>query len=302
MRWLIAVPCWGDFHRHLFLRAPLPSQIVALGMLGKPFRYVIHCDWSDDDKAAVERQLRFVAGFDGVTWLSAPVAANVHQALGDAHRQAAALADYGERVVLTNADIVVSREAYVVAERQFVRGRKLVMIAGTRSRAEDLSEPVPAGLPSRQLLDWATEHMHPITRDCHWGGAWTITPSIILFRHRGNLCARSFHMNPLALVKDRDLVWQGTNDTGLPTLYRPDEIHVVRGRDEASMAELSPADRTIPQHLLEPLSVDRVVDWARLNTAPIHRWFFTHRTVLLGDENDCGDNMVAGEVLARLAA
>jgi hypothetical protein len=203
----------------------------------------------------------------------------------------------GERIVLTNADILYSREAFSAAEQRIQQGKKLIVITGTRSRSALLFHPYPVGLDSPALLDWALERMHPITRDCFWGTGRTNTPSIVLFRNGGNVCARSFHMNPLAVVKDRDLDWNNTNDVGLPELFHADEIHVVTDRNEAAMAELSPDSRTIPT-VQGAMNLTSLSSWAR-HTAPIHRWLFQHRCTLQGASVDCGDAAVADEILAR---
>ena len=141
MKWLIGTPAWGERHIDLFQRYCLPSVQIAAERADIDFEFCIHTDNQDRVVDILERaDIRAIV-------LQAPIEPHKHRRLGLCNRDALNTAHDGEVVALINADHVVSIEAFEAAERRFAQGKRIVMMAGTRT----LGDVPPVGVPSASL-------------------------------------------------------------------------------------------------------------------------------------------------------
>ena len=287
MDWLIATPAWGARCVSAFTEKVVPAIKAAAAGIDGRVRFVVHTDQPHPIAEALHGYRSRI--------LLVPEGTNPWDKAGKANREAAKIAEPGEAVAFINADMVPSREVFVASERRFAEGKRLIMMAASRTLGGD----VPIGATSADLLDWTMEHRHPAIRECFWGTGRSVIPWAMYFEHGDDIVLRGFHLHPFALLKDRDLVFQGTIDLDMPDNFQPDEVHLITDRNEASFAELSPPERTFPLLPL-PLTSRNIAEWARHQTTPLHRWMFGQRIVIKGDGADHGDVAICNEILEAI--
>lgn len=294
---IITVPAWGDAYSKLFLGPVLRSHRAALDRLRQEFhntiqvRYVVQTDRP--------REVARLLGDLDLTLVPTPpnLPANPFPLMCETHTRGLDEAKDGDRVVLLNADIMVSVEAFAAIERRFRQGKKAIVCAGTRTLLGPLTW-APGPLTARRLTAWTLRHIHPISRSCYWGSGTTSSPWTVYFHENGSTVLRGFHLHPLAVVKDRPLTFTGSVDLNLVDNYKFDEIHLVTDADELAIGEISGAWKTHPCTEW-PFDIGQIVSWAiRGAGGPMHWWNFRHRVTLRGDSSAVTiDHAVADEVM-----
>ncbi len=289
MNWLLSCPVWGDQYIETFKVATLPALNAALKDIAGPVRFVIH---TDNPAAFIG------APFKGsVRFLPVPVEKCLYTTFGNCHREILEIADDGECIAFLTADIVVSKECFVNAERRFDSGKRAIVVTAARTLATPIECPI--GATSRDLLEWSFTHLHPVTQGCYWGVGRNPVTWAMYFEGQSGTVLRAFHLHPAFVVNDRPLYFDRTTvDLDLLERYSHEEIHVVVDPSEMSFAEISGLDKSLPQGI--PLCVDSVVAWARHHTTPMHRHLFTHRIVVRGTGDDHLDEEPAREILGIL--
>lgn len=289
MQWLITVPCWGSEYIEKFKTCTLPSINSALSEIKSPARFVIH---TENPNAFVGAEFKGPVEFHAV-----PLGRCLYTTFGNAHREILELAEDGECIAFLTADIIVSKECFANAEKRFRDGKRAIVITAARTLAKPIECPI--GASSVDLLEWSFSHKHPVTEGCYWGrGRNTVTWALYFEGEHGTVL-RAFHLHPFALVNDRPLYFnRETVDLDLLERFSHDEIHVVTDPSEMSFAEISGAEKSIPQGV--PLCVDSTVAWARHHTTKLHRWLFGHRIVIRGTAEDTHDVAPAEEILGIL--
>lgn len=292
--WLIACPAWGDRCVPLFIDTVLPAiRLAAAGATGR-IRFLVHTDRPNEIALALSRfehEIRPVPDLLGYKPTS-------HYQFGIANKEAMADARNGEAVAFINADMVPSLEVFFAAENAFERGKKLVVMAATRT----IGKRAPPGCRSRDLLLWAMQHRHPTVIDNFYGAGSSSIPWALYFSDGTNVVMHGFHLHPFAYIKDRDISFKGvTTDSsyGLIPAFRRSEIHVVTRADEAAFAEMSPPDRCFSS-LPRRMNVKTVSLWASKHATADHCWLFSHPISIVGEGRDLGDREVCNKVLSRI--
>ncbi len=293
-RWLISVPCWDEYHVNTFLKYVLPSLRVAIKEAGVRAHLIIH----------TEDQRIYIAGYLlphdelDIEMRTPSYGKTHHVTYGNCHRDVIKSAKPGERVMLMNADIVVSRETFSACEQRFAEGKKLIVASATRCLFKPGVVP-EIGAKSRELLAWSLEVKHPSVAECFWGVGHTMIPWAIYFKTSTGVVIRGFHLHPLAFIKQAGLTFKGTSlDEHLIEEFSKDEIHVVTSPDEFGLAELSP-----PAYLFKldkSMTEKSVYNWAVHRTTSRHRWLFEHRIVVSGTGEDQSDVEPCNTILEKL--
>jgi len=289
--WLISMPAWGDRCVGAFVNTVLPAIRAAANGRGR-FRFLIHTDQS-------ARISRAIGGDYQREFRPVPPGLNAHYSLGDANREALQDARPGEAVAFINADMVPSIECFAAAERRFDEGKRLIIMAATRTLSV---KPPPVGASSIHLLSWCMENTHPSVRDCFWGEGFSSIPWAVYFRGPGDsVVLHGFHLHPFAVVKDkRPIAFEGaTTDRDLVDACSRDEIHLVTSADEAAFAEMSPPERTFPK-LSHVINIESISRWGRRNASETHRWMFSQPIAICGDGSDIGDRKICDEILNEI--
>jgi hypothetical protein len=291
MKWTISIPTWGLRCLDTFERFTFPATLKALSHAASEATFIIHTN--DPDRVA-----RVMGGHrpHRVCFMNVPQIEDVHTCLGVCHKDAIALAPPGNVMAFINADMVPSIEMFSAAEQRIALGKKLIMLAGTRT----IGEP-PVGARSADLLEWAMEHQHPgTTAQFFYGKGKSVICSMVYFESHGNIVLRAWHLHPFAAVVDRALIFHGvTIDCDLQDIYTTDEIHVVTNKGEAAFVELSPPDKIFATKDA-PIDEGAILNWAKDNaTSPLHDWFFEHRIGILGARLDVGDELVCARILKQ---
>jgi hypothetical protein len=293
-RMIIVVPVWGSYVR-TFLGPVLRSHMAAIDVLRAELRSMIDVRYVviTDQPTAIARRLE---GFDlTLVPIAAPPRERIFNVLCEGHARGIEVARKGDRVVLLNGDIMVSRETFLAIEKRFRKGKKAIVCGGTRTQIGLLTRP-PGPLPARALARWAIDHPHKITENFMWGSGTTTHPSIVYFRNGPNVVLRGFHIHPIALVKDRELPFVGSIDLNIIDSYKHAEVHVVTDVDELSIAEISERGKGHYQSS-RVLDVSQIVSFAMRGASPMHWWNFRHRIMIAGDGAEVADSEVADEVL-----
>lgn len=293
-RMIVTVPAWNSYVR-TFLGPVMRSHRAALAELQRRYgktvevRYVVATDQPEDVARAM--------GDLDLTLAPVPNEPKfLFRTLCEGHARGIESARDGDRVVLLNADIIISTETFASIERRFRQGKKAVVCGGTRAVVPWWASYPQHPLPARKLARWAIEHPHPITRMLFWGTGTTTHPSVLYFRKGKDVVLRGFHIHPIAVLKDRPLPFWGSIDLNLAECYRYDEIHVVTDVDELAIAEISHPKKTHHQWD-RVLDVPQVVAWAIRGAREMHWWNFRHRVIIAGAGADAGDSAVADEIL-----
>jgi len=290
--WLISVPVWDPRYVRVFLDSALPALLAAADRLREPVRFVVHTDAPEQIRGAFgSRQLETREIGPHPTYV----------ALQRAHADAVRSALAGERVVLLNADLVVSGNFLTRCAEHFDRGKRAVVLLGIRTVMGP--ERPPAGADPRELLSWAWTHRHQIIRDLEWPGGKSLLLTNLFFTDGQSVVARGFHLHPAAIIKHDEIKFQSTIDGDLLDYFPRESVHVVTDPDDCSMLEVSPAGRRFPVRASAdgPLVPSRVAVCMRTRASPAHRWLVTHRIGVVGEARDCGDEAVVGSVLDIMA-
>ena len=290
MKFVIAVAAWGERCVSLFTGPVLNSHADALSRFAGEVRYVVHTDRPEVISAAVKTKTGRL-----VDVLPVVVQKNHYATARACQSEVIASLDRGDVLVLLNADILVSVECFEAISWRVAEGKKMVICCGTRT--------LPTRFPGRdiacnELLTWAMQNQHPITRECFYGTGTTDLPWAIYFKRGASTVLRGFHLHPLAVVNDRPLKFEKSIDWNLAACFSNDEIYVVTGKNELALAEISPAERRA-KSLGRAFNAEDIIAWARQKTIPFHWWLFSHRIVIEGDDVDCGDDALLSELMAH---
>jgi hypothetical protein len=286
--WLIALPVWGKHYRETFRRHVWPSIKTALAPLDAKVRFLVHTD----DQAFMRKLL---AGYE--VDVRSPVG-TFHAAYANCHRDALDRAHWQERVALLNADIVVSREAFVAAERRFGQFYRAVVCAASRTIGPLFGREMPQDVSSADLLHWSMTHAHPMVQQCFYPQGKGAVPWGLYFTDGTNTILRAWHLHPFAVVKDQNFRFTGTIDRDLCNTYWASEVHVVTDKDELALVEISPLDRRLPL-LPDAMSHEYLAWWAGVHASKMHRKFFAKRIVIEGSA-DTNCDAPAQDILDRL--
>jgi len=293
MKWMICIPAWGERCLGAFERCALPATLQAIELAGIDATVLVHTD--DQFRVA-----KYMQGCRGAKFIvrGLPTDRVGHYQLGDCHRASLDEAKGFDVLAFINADMVPSIELFAAAQRRIEDGKKLIMMAGTRTHGED----PPVGAASRDLLRWAIEHPHPSTIDAVFGQGHSRMCSTVYFQRGPDVVLHAFHLHPFAIVLDRNVGFTGvTIDCDLADQFAETEIHVVTDAEEAAFAETSPLDRTFETGDT-PMNIDAILAWVRQSNAVTlrHRWFFEQPITVCGEGVDIGNRAIAGCVLREL--
>ena len=275
MKATIAIPAWGERCLDLATKYAVPSVLAALD--GRPAQFMVYTDQPG----------RFV-GLQGVSFQPVPKATTSFKSLTASQLGTWEKAAPGSIVLLLNADVVVSREVFAVAEQKFADRYRVIATTGVRTLAGK-SEP-PIGASARELLAWAWTNRHMVIENSVWGRGRTLFPVAVYFEKDGNVVAHSSHLHPFLLLKDRRrLRCAGTIDDDLLKHYQDSEIFYPH-EAEVGFAELSPA--TIGEHFMgvgQPISQDLVTGFSK-DFMVTHVRNFRAPLRIIGD-GDAGDEV-----------
>jgi hypothetical protein len=298
-RWIAALPAWGDRCVGVLLRSTLPALVEALRLINhKQIEIVVWTDQPDRVRAAALTPEMVVPAT--VTLREVPGPDGAFESLSSCHRQVLAEARGGDRVLLLTSDMVVSREVVATCEAQIASGKRVVCCAPPRA-LEDAHPPV--GATGRDLLSWAWDHRHPMTRDCTWPDGRSYDLWRMYFEKGDEVAARVFLPHPLACVPaGRRMAFRPTIDVNLVNNFSLAETHMITRPEEGAVVEVSPADK---DYLTTTTLRSRLAAGAGEPSCPAmiqcrvphHRMFFQKKVVIRGDGGDCGDGDVVGRVL-----
>lgn len=281
------MPCWGRCVEP-FIQECLPHWRAALDGFPHEVVFVLHTDQPEALNLAMSDIPHHC--------LELPLGEG-YERFGMAHNQVLQIAKMGDRISLSCADVIVSKEYFFAMEARFAEGKKAVCGLGHRTNGPH--GPAP-GISARDLNRWAVDNMHQILKDLIWGEGKSRCPSILFFRNGESMTMRVFGMGPLGLVKDRYLSFNGTADMDLVECYDRSELHIVTSPDELAVITLDEPTNTHGVYN-DVMTEEQLSAFGAIHTREIHHWFFTHSIRILGDE-DCGDGPIADRILAGIPA
>src|SRR5690606_36922564 len=113
------------------------------------------------------------------------------------HREILDMAGPSERVLLLTSDMVVSREVLATCEKYLAGDTRLVCCVAPR--ALEAASP-PVGVLGPELLNWAWDNRHAMTRDCTWPNGESYDLWRMYFEKGEEVAARVFLPHPLACI------------------------------------------------------------------------------------------------------
>lgn len=273
--WTIAVPVWGKHYVGEFIRHAIPSYRAAAEYAGYAANDIEMVIYTDDRPAITEAAKGFC-----IECRTVPQSGDKYRQLGDVHRDALKYAPPQCKIMLLTADMIVSREVFAASNKCFEEGKRAIVVGPSRTLPKGDIKP---GMASRELLAWSMSNAHPFTKQTFFGGR-ALPPSTMRFTKGDNITMRGFHLHPLAVFKDRKIIFKGTLDQDLLNNYERQYIHVVTDADEMAAAEISPANMKFGL-APRPVGVDEIVNWANRQCNPMNWWLSTHRIVLAGKDD-----------------
>lgn len=288
--WYLSTPAWGDFNRKVFAKRAVHSYLAALHNLGTDrVKWVIHTD----QPGFADREL------DGypVTYIHTSPEAAFYDEYRKCHLSVLRdMARPGDCVSLLNADFIVSDNFFTRIREHLSGGYRAVVTLGMRTLL-DKNLP-PTSVDPRTLLSWAWEHKHGVTRESVWGSGHSPAPTHIFFEEGDSVVARSFHLHPVAIVKDYLIEIRSSIDGETLENFPFETIHVVTDPDDLAFIEMSKSGKF--RHFSGgTLSIDAVIGLMHSHymRAPLYRWQFGHRIVMKGDGSSLGDVHIAKAIL-----
>lgn len=288
--WVIGIPVWGQRYRDVFVTCAWPALVVAINRLGVGVKVIIH---TDDAQDLFSRMLP--CALAALDFYKVP-AESKYVALQQSHGDAINKATLGDKVVLLNADIVVSGNLLTRCEEHFNAGKQAVVLIGIRTLQ---GEAPPVGAEPRALLEWAWRHRHQIIRDLEWGTGCSVLPTNLFFVASKGVVCRAFHQHPVALLKTKEFRFISTIDGDLLDHVPQGTIHVVTSPDDLSMLEISPAEKAFGVNR-SPIATTFVAHAMLSRASPLHRWLFQQRIVVTGELEGDYDSKVAHGVLTEM--
>lgn len=294
-RWLISVPVWGAGYLRTFADIAAPALLAAVSRIDEPVKFIVHTDTPDAVRAAL------VAGDVEVR----PVGQKpTYVALQESHADVVRSAASGDRVVLLNADLVVSGNLLTRCAEHFAAGRQAVVLLGIRTVIDASRGPerLAPGADPERLLVWAWKNRHQIIRDLEWPQGTSLLPTNLFFARGSSIVARAFHLHPAAIIKHDAIAFSSTIDGDLLDYFSREAIHVVTDPKDCSMYEASPAARRFPVRSGSGLGMSpgRVAASMLGRASETHRWLVTHRIGVVGPVVDCGDEEVTAQIIESM--
>ncbi len=282
--WLVSIPAWGDRCVGLARSIVIPSLIAAARLATRPVRFVVHTDRYDDLRDCFGDFPCAISPLpEAVRWLTnSPSGPGHMMALCAVHREVIQTAPAGDYVAPMVADCVVSRELFCASERQFSRGKRLILCVPPRT----IGAPPGPGADGAAIIDFASSNLHPVSIDAIWGQLGIFQPSLIYQQNSDNLACNAFNLHPVAVaIREQPIEYEHTVDYDMPMAFGEAECHLVTDPNEMAIAEMSPPDMRyrLALEMGQPDATPAwIAEWAMRNTVPRHRWFFRHRLMLRG--------------------
>lgn len=253
---------WGPEYRQLFLDVCVPSQLTPgnLGALPAGSRYRVFTSREDVDaleSSAILQQVneRIPVDIVAIPEVSASSRSrftrqNVchRRALTDARESRAGL-------MLVCPDHCISEGTFAAALRRHKAGSRAVVCTGIRVNREAFIAALHQrggvrGVPPRELVSLALDHLHPFTRAHMVDGERTARrPTGVYWNVPGEgILARYFYLTPLLVDPlRRDVLLEGTIDGHYVRHACPvrEQVHVVSDSDELVIFEMSHVDASV---------------------------------------------------------
>lgn len=296
--WIVALPAWGKRCVRVLCEATLPALVSAIRPLPLE-RLVTIRVYTDKPGTIRETWERLCAsGHASLDFHAVPGPDLGFESLSNCHRDALERAGHRDRVVLLTADMVLSAEVLMTCHHRLSSGSQLVCCAPPRSLEEDVP---PVGATGRELLGWAWDHRHPMTRECTWPEGTSYDVWRMYFEHEGEVAARVFLPHPLAVMPHgRRLRFQPTIDVNLTSNFSQAVTYMITSPEEGAVIELSPRDKEfVVTESMRTRMATRGPSCPPFVpcTNRRHRYFFGRRVTIRGNGGDCGDQEVIGRML-----
>lgn len=280
-RWLVSLPVWGEQYVEECCAVVLPAldrAIRALEASGvEDVRIIAHTDQPDRLLAASGSNIECYALPAGVRYFDC---------MSQAHREVLNTGLRGDVVVPLTAGAVVSEQALVHCAGVFTNPRlHVVLCAVPRVLAEGV---LPDTADARDLMHWAWNHRHPITRESTWPSGRLRDLSRTHFELAKSVVTRVCLPHPLAIrIDGRPLSFTPTVDANLIQRFDRSEMHMVQDCRRLAVIKLSSADKGYD--LAADTMAERLAKYELVIADPLQRWLLDHPVTLVGPAQDCGD-------------
>lgn len=290
------VPVWGRAFCELFTSISLPSQMSSNNIPNikniKSCHYHIITTKNDMDfikSSASYKRLSKVLNVKISTYnsdLSVP-----HDAMSDCYRIGIEEANKREAaIVFLTPDLIWSDGSFTELERISENGSRVVHTLGLRLLKETFvplvarkylsADGATLCIPSRDLVQLALHHLHPIAKSHLWeDGGDNLVPANLYWRvDEEGLLARCFHLHPLMVnPSQKNIHFHGTVDDDFVFAACPDSTqdYVVLDSDKLLACEISAQGHTVNTSLRKGVVAD-IAAWAEGAANTRHRELVLH--------------------------
>jgi hypothetical protein len=288
---------WGDEFTDLYLNVGLPAQLSPGNLFA--FREkggsVYKIFTTSRDAERIRRSSAFIHLANilptEIVLIDDIELITKYGAMAEAHRRAIQAADREHAaIVFISPDQIWADGTFVNLWELALAGKRVVLVATPRLTKETTvpaflrrqmnDESASACISSRELVTFALNHFHPITKSLFWDAEdFNRWPSHLYWNvKQEGFVARCFHLHPLMVnPKARGILPESTIDDDYVELACPhrEDFYVVEDSDEIVGFEVSSSDSVFGIARGEP-SESRISCWARHHASPRHRDFLSH--------------------------
>lgn len=294
-RWVVSIPVWGDEYFRIFEKVTMPALSAALGLTNPALEklLIIHTD----DR---ERALKAVGDAWSTQILPVPAGDGKFGSMSDAHREAVKLSREWDYLVFLTADLVMSPSTLASAEARFSNGKFCFTLMGMRVCYKGERPPWRKG--GAELLRWGWQRRHPMTKECTWPDGRSADLWRMYFTNGSSVVCRLCLPHPLVIIVGSNPVqFKPTVDVSVVNNFTPDQIHLVTDPNEAALIELSPPDK---EFIMAETMEDRLHGRSTISVPSVeplihsmHKYMLTHRIVVVGPPDDCGEDPLINRLL-----
>lgn len=285
---LVSIPAWGEWYVDLCLSGLIPS-LKSQYPISSNIRYIVYTD----------QPYRIAGLLPFAEFRPVPMQRSDHETMNACHKDSLASAR-NEAVILLVADQILSIETFVFCANKFMDEKtKAIYCVSPRTLVHPRSISAAVGMNARELLKWGWDRRHPWTEASVLGRGNGRYNSVVYFDTGKSVVAHAFHPHPVAVLKDREIEFEGTLDVGLLKCFSSDEIFLVQ-ECEFSCIEISADNKIIPSLSDSPFTVHDVIRWSGW-TPSAQRRMFAQRTIICGSGDDCDDENQVAEIMLGLS-
>ena len=218
----------------------------------------------------------------------------------------------GSGMIFLSPDMIWADGSFACLKNKYIDNKKKMVVMGINRISKESALPVINQLQTpykpRELVKFALNHLHIITKSLIWSSPFTNTiPSILLFPvGNSGYILRGFHLHPIFVYPDNNMVYEDTIDGSFVDNAIDDKslISCITDSDKMCVFEVSSNQHCPGNPTYGRLTVEHVSDWARRGGVNfMHKQFINNRIFIHSSDitNEWDDQInKSNEIVSRV--